>query len=438
MLKGSRLPLSRNLLNRWLVRAVSWRAEQGKSYIRDAVFINFTVLACSWQKKALLCLTSVQNMEIGEYKFMFLNRKILNGLGVSGIAIVLGACATVSRDGRDPYAAANYTGASQLYGADRVAAFQARPQRNENGELLTGVSYQGIEGAREAHKRLAAQNAEQVDGNCEQFVQIVAGETLVDVSRLCDVPLADLVDFNPSIESPYVVEEGKIVQLPFATENNGTIFGVSGDVADLYTVQSGDTLDQIAYRYDVSTSSIANLNPYVTWSDVRSGDKLRLPTAARAETTVEPVTNVAAKWEGYHGRTFVDTYDGNGAGVESSVTALMPYNLGPANALAVVSAYNPEPKLSVNKSVTRVGGAITVTATGLPADSDVTFYRGDNVQTLKKYKTIRTDQNGVASISSIASKTKSSAGGIIFKAEPEDGKPVYSKRIGILNLKDTE
>jgi len=376
-----------------------------------------------------------QSMVTGERNNMFLKGKISASLTVSAIALALGACASIETSSRDPYAAANYAGANRLYENDKVAAFRARPQKTESGEPLQAVAFEGIEGARLAHQRLSQADAEKVDGNCEQFVSVSTGESLIDVSRLCDVAVADLVDFNPAIENPYFVEPGKLIQLPFASDRAGTAFGIAGELADLYTIESGDTLSQIAYRYDVSTSAIANLNPYVTWSDVRAGDRLRLPaTVSKPKRATRPVSNAGAKWEGYDGNT--DEGVNNGAGLNSAVSALMPYNLGPIDTSAKVATYNPTPKLDVDKNVTKAGGAIKVTATGLPANSYVTFYRGDNVQSLKKYKTVRTDENGVASVSSKTNKKKSNAGGVVFKAEPANGKPIYSKRVGIVKLKE--
>ena len=198
-----------------------------------------------------------------------------------------------------------------------------------------------------------------------------------------------------------------------------------------------DSLSQIAYRYDVSTASIAKLNPNVTWSDLRPGDRLRLPTdvANTRRATTAPST-ADERWQGYEA-SGISGGSTNGVGL-NAVTSLMPYNLGPVQASAFSALDDPKPRLEVSNSVIRAGDAVTVTAKGLPANSDVTFYRGDNVQKLKRYKTVRTDENGQATVSSKTSAKKSNAGGVIFKAESENGKPVYSARVGVIKLKGAQ
>ena len=168
---------------------------------------------------------------------------------------------------------------------------------------------------------------------------------------------------------------------------------------------------------------------------MRPGDRLRLPTdVAEVKRSTTPTSTADAKWQGYDARGISGGVR-NGAGL-NSVTSLMPYNLGPVQVSSADSIDNPRPRLEVGQTVVKAGGAVTVTAKGLPADSDVTFYRGDNVQDLKRYKTVRTDENGEATISSKTSKKRSNAGGVIFKAEPESGKSVYSERVGVIKLKD--
>ena len=348
----------------------------------------------------------------------------------------LSACAGYPEPAADHYSAAYYTGATRLYEADKVAAFRASPQRDAEGRVMPVVEYAGIEGARRAHQEFDVVNAEKLDGKCQRFVRVGTGENLIDIADLCDVAVGDLVDFNPAMSDPYLVEVGQIVEIPFVdTRNNGTLVGFADEMSDLYTVRQGDSLSEIAYRFNVSTASIANLNPNVSWSTLQEGDRLRLPTAGGPGAPAAPAQAYApaAGWEGY---------DATGVGVgedisplRQEVVSVMPYNLGPVQAEAAFNARDPEPGIALSRRVAKPGQSVQVKVTSKP-NADVTIYRGDNVQEMEAVGTVRTDDEGRAETSVRIRPSRDNAGGVVFKAEPEGGEAIYSERVGVIKLKE--
>lgn len=65
---------------------------------------------------------------------------------------------------------------------------------------------------------------------------------------------------------------------------------VSGAVgADEYVVQPGDSLSKIAARHGVSTRELAELNKITDLNKLRAGQKLKLPSAAKASPSVPAV-----------------------------------------------------------------------------------------------------------------------------------------------------
>lgn len=360
-----------------------------------------------------------------------------NVFGLSSVAaLAIAGCATGgSREAglADPYAAAIYTGAPQPDNADHFALLYAPEQTSANGAPFEVVSYAGIQGARRAHERYTEEEAEALDGRCERYVEASANESMIDIASLCDVPLEMLVDYNPGIENVSYAAPGAVIEIPGGGISPSGAFAMKDALADLYTVQEGDTLDKIAYRLNVSQASIANLNPEVYWSDLKSGEVIRRPATAvtvAAATSYAP-TPAAPAWEGYSGLGI----GASEAGSAIDPTAHAPYVLEPVKSYArPVGAY-PEARLVVDRRFVKAGDSVQVTAKAAPG-ADVTFYSGEDPADLKKSKTVRADENGNAT-ASIRVKKKANMGGVIFGARPEGSRETqFSDRVGVVRLKD--
>ncbi len=353
---------------------------------------------------------------------------LLAGLG----AAALSACVSTDETaGRDPYAAATYTGAEQLYAADIRAAQFPPPQRSENGAPFELVSYEGIDGARRAHQLYSLADAEALDGRCERFVEPSATETLDDIAKLCDVPLETLVAYNPDVKNISYAERVVTVEIPGGKVSPSGTFAASDALAGLYEVQEGDTLSAIAYRLNVSAASLANANPDISFTTLSPGQLLQKPAASTAPA---PFAGPAgAAWQGYSGGRPGAPYAGAYGDVRHA-----PYTLRPTLPFTGRDKGAPEDAyLVVDKPAVKAGDRVRVTARVRPGEV-VTFYSGSTIDRdddrMKEVARVTADERGEAT-ASIRVKRKSDMGGVIFKAAPAgSGEALYSDRIGVINL----
>jgi LysM repeat protein len=353
--------------------------------------------------------------------------------GASVLALLAAGCATsVAPEAAlpDPYAAALYTGAPQPDIADQYSGLYAPEQRSSNGAPFELASYAGIEGARRAHALYTKQEAEALDGRCEASVSPTATESMIDIADLCDVPLETLVEFNPGVADVSYSTGGAVVKIPGGVAAPKGIAAVSDQLVLLDTVQPGDTLDKIAFRLNVSQTTLANLNPDVDWTKPIAGQSFVKPAAtpaASAPAYAPPVETSA--WEGYAGYG-AQGLAGSGAG---GVIAHAPYDLTPVNSYGKASGAFPEGKLTVDRTVVNAGGKVVVTAKAAPG-GEVTFYSGDNPADMKKAQTVRADDNGEAT-ATIVVKKSSNMGGVVFGAREKGANDTqYSDRVNVVKL----
>ncbi len=359
-------------------------------------------------------------------------------------AAALSACATsYETAGRDPYAAAYYTGAEQLY-ADDIRAAQFPPQqRSENGTPFELASYEGINGARRAHELYARADAEALDGRCERFIEPAATETLIDIADLCDVPLETLVAFNPDVKNISYAERVVTVEIPGGKVSPRGTFAASDALASLYQVEDGDTLSTIAYRLNVSANALAALNPDTVWTTLTPGQLLQRPAATAASAPAATYAPAAtAEWQGYAPNRGGYGFAG-GAGRDSRHA---PYTLRPTRPYAGRDSGKPYgADLVVDKPAVRAGDRVRVTARA-DAGTDVTFYSGDALDRetdgpndrMREVGRARADANGEAT-ASIRVKRRSNMGGVIFKAVPDGSDDAqYSDRVGVIKLDEPD
>lgn len=352
-------------------------------------------------------------------------------------ALALAACATgLERDAStDPYAAALYTGAPQPDQADHFVRQAAPQQTSANGTPFELVSYAGIDGARRAHELYTQDEAEALDGRCEKYIRPVATESLIDIANLCDVKLDALVAFNPDVTNVSYASSGAVIEIPGGTVSPRGAFAMTDALSELYAVQKNDTLDNIAYRLDVSATSIMNANPDVDWSaGLSEGQIIRKPaavatTAPSAAYHAPPAA--PAQWEGYSGAKGLGRSEAGSAGI----VAHAPYTLKPVRSYAPPSGVYPDAKLEVDKAFVKPGDSVTVTAQATPG-ADVAFYSGDAPGDLKKSKTVRADETGTAR-ATMRIKKNTNMGGVVFGARPEGSSETqYSDRVGVVKLNE--
>ncbi len=350
----------------------------------------------------------------------------------SALALAAAGCASGGDRadlGRDPYAAAVYTGAPQPDIVDQYSGFLAPVQRSQNGATLEVVSYAGIEGARRAHERYTEEEAEALDGRCEQRVKATATESLIDIASLCDVPLEKLVAYNPDIANVSYAASGAYIDIPGGLAAPRGAFAMSDALASLYTVEEGDSLEKIADKVGLTPAALANLNPGVFWPTITPGQAIRKEAAAPvAATSAADYAYVPAgptpAWEGYS-----SIVGSHGAGVSSVGIAHAPYQLGMVRSYAKAKGVYPAAQLEVDKDFVKPGEKVRVTAQDLTPGTTVRFSGAGN-----KSVTAIVNENREATAEMRVGK-KASIGGVIFEARPEGAdETLFSKRVGVVTL----
>lgn len=112
-----------------------------------------------------------------------------------------------------------------------------------------------------------------------QTYMITKGDTLWMVAKKFGVSLEALIKANPQIKDPNKIREGEMVQIPLE-KMDGKI---------VYVVQNGDTMWNIARKFDVPVETLMRENSQITDGDTLSvGWKIRIP--GEDECADSPVT----------------------------------------------------------------------------------------------------------------------------------------------------
>ncbi len=92
---------------------------------------------------------------------------------------------------------------------------------------------------------------------CGSSVTVVQGDTLRKIADRCGTSVAALRRANPQIGSGDLIFPGQVLQLP------GTILGTDGGYF-IYIVARGDTLKSLATRFGTSMDALLRDNPEIT------------------------------------------------------------------------------------------------------------------------------------------------------------------------------
>lgn len=111
-----------------------------------------------------------------------------------------------------------------------------------------------------------------------------AGETIYAVSRMYEIPVAEIMQYNPGLDINDIPIGQEILLPPEEPEQNELAFDEEGLL--FHKVKKGETLYSIARYYGVSIREIRTVNPELGWGGPRSGDVLRIP---QPNTTVSEV-----------------------------------------------------------------------------------------------------------------------------------------------------
>ena len=377
-------------------------------------------------------------------------------LGCAAAAALAAGCATTesgySRTATYGAPSGNhYTGADRVFRNDYVD--DLRPDSLASVEPTDPrvlAAFEGIEGARLAHRMYGGGHAERLDGACEQYVKATQGETLYDIAALCDVSISTLIDYNPSIRNPRHVDAGQILEIPqiYNPERQALQAGLAGGAmnniqyASYYVVQPGDSLSAIAAKHLVSASAVANVNPSIQWASLPVGAQVKIPAAGRgavaAPASVQPVSAAPVSGALPYPYGPASAYQSGaataGGADDAAIIVDQPYALTPAQA-----PNNPvidkSPLLVVDRRTVNAGGVVTVSAYDLPANTTVTLFQGPNGSDLDYVTTVTTDSEGRFS-TPVTVRGVSNAGGVIFRATVDDkGAQLQSPRVSIDKIK---
>ncbi len=341
-------------------------------------------------------------------------------LAAASLALLAGCAATGGYDSSYDAARADhpstmsggqYAPGDRLFRGRHLDEIHPRDTTLEEARLKHLADFQGIEGARLAH-RLYASHAEELDGACEAQVKVAQGETLWDISELCDVSIFVISDVNPAVAPASDLREGQILNIPHANVMTPTDFPSSrlganrvsygdGGVDSLplspilkspsvYHVQAGDSLTEIASTHSVSAATLANLNPDVDWRFMPVGAAILIP-AQRIE-----------------------------------------------NKAYVPSVKKPSVKrsdiLEINRTAVKPGSEVRLAARGLTPLTTVSVYRGPNRRQMELVGEFVTNEAGEL-YADARIKKSSNLGGVVFAAAVGDDY-LYSPRVNVVKLKN--
>lgn len=348
-------------------------------------------------------------------------------VGSATTALLAAGCATQSERSvaaSDPYYAAVYTGAPRPDAADLYAVLEPPRQTSSNGTPFELVSYAGIDGARRAHALYAEAEAEALDGRCEAEVRAAASESMIDVAELCDVPLDILVEFNPGVANVSYEVSGAALRIPGGIVAPKGAFAMSDQLVLLNSFQPGDTIENIAYRNNVSAATIASLNPTIDWSAPNLSGAYLTPASTSTSAAVAPAETAA--WEGY---SPIGAADANApySGIAGDA-AHAPYRQKLVGTYARADGYYPEPRLVVDKRFVKPGDKIGVTAYGVGAGKEIVFSAGGKSMSA----TAGSDGNASASIR-VGKKTPTSNVVVTGRARGS-ADTMFSETVGVVAL----
>ena len=144
-----------------------------------------------------------------------------------------------------------------------------------------------------------------------EIIYIVkSGDTLSSIAKKYNTTYQELAKIN-NIEDPNSIYVGQIIKLKGSNQN-------TDNNVQTYTVQSGDTLSEIAARYGMSVSEIASLNGISDANFIYVGQVLKL-SGSSAPVQSAPSSNVYTVQYG-------DTLSGIAAAYGTTTAALASLN----------------------------------------------------------------------------------------------------------------
>ena len=126
--------------------------------------------------------------------------------------------------------------------------------------------------------------AQSSSSTCGATYTVQSGDYLTKIAQQCGVTYQALINANPSIANPSLIYPGQTINIPNG-QNGGSGVPVTGGSS--YLIQPGDSLSQIAARFNISLTSLLQANPNLSASSIiYPGQFVTLPQGASRVPTV--------------------------------------------------------------------------------------------------------------------------------------------------------
>ena len=220
---------------------------------------------------------SLTNTEVAIYTYVsFANNNIASGYGLENYPLWIAEYGVNSPQG-NPIWGNNHAG-WQYSDTGSVAGISGNVDMNVFTEqmLLSGSST--IVGDNNSNN-----NSNSNSGYIYYTVQ--SGDTLSEIAARYGTTVNTLVTLN-GISNPNLIYVGEVLKIPTA----GSGGNVSTPSTINYTVQSGDTLSEIAARYGTTVNTLVTLNGISNPNLIYVGEVLKIPTAGSGGNVSTPST----------------------------------------------------------------------------------------------------------------------------------------------------
>ena len=148
-------------------------------------------------------------------------------------------------------------------------------------------------------------------------VVVKPGETLSEIAERYGVSVQRLMQLN-GLREPKDLWAGSRIVVPGASGGSGSASG-SGAGSGNYTVKSGETLSEIAERYGVSVQRLMQLNGLRDAKDLWAGSRIVVPGASSSSSRSATPSRTAKQHTVQSGETLSEIADRYGLSVERLV-----------------------------------------------------------------------------------------------------------------------
>jgi len=190
------------------------------------------------------------------------------------------------------------------HGTTTSALMDANPQISNPdviyaGGTLTIPSSSGSSSSGSSYSNGGSSSSSSSSSSSGSSYTIQWGDTLSGVAASHGTTTSALMDANPQITNPDVIYAGDALTIPASSAGGSSGSSSSGSSSSgcSYTIQSGDTLSEIAAKHGTTTSDLMDANPQITNPDViYAGDALTIPasSAGSSQAPARPAPEVSS------------------------------------------------------------------------------------------------------------------------------------------------